>query len=682
MKVRILDPDLLEREAPRLGATVRAVVGPIASIEVPVAALDALARIPGVASVRPARSYRPTLDISVPDAGAGIALSPPKPDGSGVIVGIVDTGVDWTHADFRDPNGRSRILAAWDQTFPAGGLGCPAAYGFGRCYSMADFNAALEGGPSISFGDGYGHGTHVAGIAAGNGLAAANGVLPGTYAGVAPAADLLIVKVFTDTGAYAGDLLAAFAWIEDQASSAGRPFVINLSLGTDLGPHDGTEPEEIALDALLAEGIPGRAAAVAAGNARNSGIHVEAASSPGLVNDHPFLIPSYTPLSGADNDAIFADLWYEGGDSMTVSVLDAAGNVLAAAARGASSGLRCTSAGGIVVDATNVADPDNGDSEVFISIGDDGRCVPATAPPPGQTLKVRVGGVAAPRGGVYHIWSEAYLGPNPTHITFAPATESTLVGSPATARRVVALGAYVTRSCWPDADPNTAGPSCFATSAPIGAAASYSSNGPTRDGRSKPEIAAPGEWIAAALTSSKPTLPSYRRTPDGFHWTLRGTSMASPHVAGALALMLQLNPALDAVQAREKIVEGARADGYTGSVPNLVFGGGKTTVSTSRDALLKFVGEAAVNAAGTLTWAAEPHSVTYNVYRGELPGSLPSSYGTCLAWGLSATSFDDPALPSPRTGFFYLITGVEDGVEGSLGSDSEGSLRRNLSPCP
>jgi subtilisin family serine protease len=680
VRVRTDDPRGLPEAARGSHARVRAVVGGVASVEIPPASLTGLARLPGVISVKPARAYRPVLDISTADIGVPATEGLLGGTGEGVIVAVIDTGIDFRHPDFLNVDGSSRILAAWDQTDPnGGGLGCGGGLTFGRCWSKAALDADLAGGPAAGLVDNYGHGTHVAGIAAG--LDRSNG--PGSlYAGVATEADLLVVRVFNDDVLFVGDLPSAYAWIQTKAAAAGKPFVINMSLGTDLGPHDGTDPDEIALDALLAPGLAGRAAAVAAGNSRNDGIHTEGTVSGGTSNVHSFDLPSYTPLSGAGNDLLFLDLWHDGADQITVRVLRDDGVPLASAITGSATGPVCTPEGAVTIDATNAPDPDNGDNQVLILLSDDGSCAGSPPPIPGGTLQIEVEGIQTPGGGQYHLWSESYLGIFFSHIRFAAAVESTLVGSPACSLQAVSVGSYVTRQCWPNADPNSAGDTCFSLSAPVGDASGYSSNGPTRDGRLKPEIGAPGEWIAAALASVNSGIPPVRKTPDGLHWTLRGTSMAAPHVAGALAVLLQLNPALDAAQARGFLEQGGREDSFTGPVPNQLFGAGKMDLHASALALLKIVSGVEMDAGGILSWPAEPHSDTYNVYRGDLPGTFPASYGSCVASTLPAAGFDDPDAPAQDAGYFYLITGLEDGIEGSLGLDSSLAQRPNASPCP
>lgn len=678
-RVRTSDPEALRQQASRLGVVVRAVVGDVASVEVPEKALTALSSLQGVISIKPTRAYHLDNDVSTLEIGADAAAATYGGTGRGVIVAVIDTGLDFHHMDFRKADGTSRVLAAWDQTdLSGGGTGCPAGITFGRCWTKADFDAALAGGPAVPFVDGHGHGTHVTGTAAGNGRATSNGVPSGTYAGVATEADLVIVKVFTATALFVGDLTAAYSWVRDRAFAAGEPFVINMSLGSDFGPHDGTDPDEISLDAILAPGMAGRAAAIAAGNSRGRGIHTEGTAAVGSGSLSAFQIPSYTPSSGANNDVITFDLWYEGSDNLTVSVIDPFGLVLATATKGSSSGLLCTSSGGVVVNATNAMDPDNLDSEVVITISDSSSCAIPTPPPSGRSMSLLVSGVVLPAGGHYHIWTDGGLGPG-SLVSFSPAVESTLVGIPGTSLRATTAGSYVTRNCWPNADPNT-GQTCF--SSQIGPISNFSSNGPTRDGRLKPEVAAPGDRVLSSLSTNIAPPPLSQVASDGLHWSLRGTSMASPHVAGALAVVLQLNPTLDAVEARQMLIDGARADAFTGVVPNQLYGNGKLGVLTGAQAVLKLVEDLSADAAGRFTWTPEPHSSSYNVYRGNLPGSLPLSYGVCLDPGLIVSAFTDPETPAPGHGFFYLVTGMRNGIEGSLGFDSQGQERPNTSPCP
>ena len=168
------------------GCSVGAVIRDIATVRIPVDQLAAVTNMPEVGFVKYAPKRDLLLDLSVPEVG-GDVLHGMGYGGQGVIVGIVDTGIDWRHADFTNPDGSSRILYLWDQSDDVGPAPLPP-FDYGTLWTNAEINAALQGMGTVREVDSYGHGTHVAGIAAGNGLAL------GGFVGMAPLADLIIVK--------------------------------------------------------------------------------------------------------------------------------------------------------------------------------------------------------------------------------------------------------------------------------------------------------------------------------------------------------------------------------------------------------------------------------------------------------------------------------------------------------
>ena len=194
--------------------------------------------------------------------------------GRGVVVGIVDSGVEPTHPDLRGENGRSRIL--WWLDFSRGPLGrhpeleaelgCVGADGAGRCAVLdgADVEELLANGePTDDPGDALGHGTHVASLAAGSGRSSE----PPAYVGVAPEASFVIVRAMRPGGGiFDADILKAARFVFDRAEEASMPAVVNLSLGSDFGGHDGSSGLERGLESLVGPAFPGRAIVVAAGN--------------------------------------------------------------------------------------------------------------------------------------------------------------------------------------------------------------------------------------------------------------------------------------------------------------------------------------------------------------------------------------------------------------------------------
>ena len=166
-----------------------------------------------------------------------------KESGKGVLIGIVDSGIDYENPDFRNADGTTRIAALWDQTVETGLP--PAGYNVGTEFTSQQINAALQtAGREERFRlvpsrDISGHGTAVAGIAAGNG----RGSQGRRYRGVAPEAELLIVKMGIP-GEYGfprtTQLMRGVDYIIRKAEELKKPVAVNISFGNTYGSHDGT----------------------------------------------------------------------------------------------------------------------------------------------------------------------------------------------------------------------------------------------------------------------------------------------------------------------------------------------------------------------------------------------------------------------------------------------------------
>lgn len=187
--------------------------------------------------------------------------------GSGVLVAILDSGINYELPDFRKIDGSTRILRLWDQTIPGNP---PAGYYIGTEYTKDQINAALEGEENlVPSRDGSGHGTAVAGIAAGNGRGAA-----GEFRGVASESELLIVKL---GNARAGgfprttELMQALNYVVEVAEEQNMPLAVNLSIGNTYGSHDGTSLLERFIDDI--SGYGRTVICVGSGNEGNSAGH-------------------------------------------------------------------------------------------------------------------------------------------------------------------------------------------------------------------------------------------------------------------------------------------------------------------------------------------------------------------------------------------------------------------------
>jgi hypothetical protein len=540
------------------GVRVRTVLPGLVTADVPIRALPALAQLPGVVQIRAARLLRPTLDISTPEINANDVHSASPPNtGVGVVVGAVDTGVDFTHLDFVDEAGnRSRLLAIWDQTIsPQVGESSPSGYAYGVEYNRDQISDEVDGTPTgfVRERDTEGHGSHVLGIAGGDGSATGNGLPAGRFVGVAPGADLIMVKggntSFPDTG-----IVDGVSYVFGKASALGRAAVVNLSLGSDLGPHDGTDALERALDLLTGAG---KLLVVSAGNSADENNH-----SFGTVPPVASAMITFSVASGAGS--LYYDIWYDGTDTMDVRVNRPRDGPTEWV--GPDTTQTFDTKDGIIEVEGETLSPYNGDHEIFITISN-----PFGGPPSAGKWNLELRRNAGSTGtGGFHAWTEPGLG---TQFTSGFSADYT-IGPPATAVNVIAVGAYLTKTSWTNGNGST---SMYTSAPPIGQIATFSSRGPTRDGRWKPEVTAPGMGIASALSSQLSYPVSYlQQADDGVHWVLQGTSMSAPHIAGTVALMLYRDHDATVADVRANLEATARSDAYTGSsLPNTIWGYGK-----------------------------------------------------------------------------------------------------------
>ncbi len=497
-----------------------------------------LADDPRVVYVEASRPLRPSLDISVPEIGAPQVWDGPFGDrGQGVIVGVVDTGLDITHPAFRvdrDGDGYpegTRVLWLWDQTL--GGSHAEWGLGYGRVFSQDELSFfLLTDSPPTN--DTEGHGTHVTGIAAGG--------EPG-LSGVAPEASLVVVKTNFNTSG----VIDGIRFVFTVAEALGMPAVVNLSLGGHAGPHDGTSLFEQGVDESIAG--PGEVVVVAAGNEANDRIHVGAEVSSPVVWHIEVVKPSG-----------MAQFWSEASFSLEVIGPDGKRLEIAPGQEGT-----LTSAGGVIsVDNARYGpSPLNGAREIQLSW----QNLPAYS-------SIQLTFTPATGGGRLDGWIEST-----EYGRFLEGDSSYTIAEPGNARRVITVGAYVTRNRWTSqAGQETWGGTLWDL-------APFSSRGPTRDGRVKPDLCAPGAWILSARSRDYRPDPMYL-APDGKHAFMAGTSMAAPHVAGACALLLSWDPDLTWDELLAALEAGAQEDLYTGGLlPDDSWGYGKLYVPGAMDEL-------------------------------------------------------------------------------------------------
>ena len=538
-------------------------------VRVPLSRLNELKDLPGLTTADISHPFKLTLDDAMAEAGghtAHGAVAPPYPlsgaTGDGVFVGIIDSGIDHKHDDFKDAGGNTRISFIWDQT--VGGSG-PEGFNYGREWTATQIDANQS-----TQRDFDGHGTHVTGIAVGDGSATGNAQPQFQYIGVAPEAAILMVKsnLFTD------EIIDGVSYLSGKADDAGMPIAINMSLGSQFGPHDGTSPLALAMDDLSG---PGVILVASAGNESNSDVHAGTV----LTNNTPVELPlKVNPHSATTNsDYVWMEAWYPGDDDISFTITSPNGSHSVSAARGGSQQLN-TASGTLTIE-NGVASTVNGENHVCMILWDQAGTTPASGE--WSITMERRSSNAVP---VDVYIAQSTLNGNPPVFEGPLVTNSKLVGAPASADSVLAVGSYITKNSWVSIlgepaffypDPNNPN-----SPIPLNKLSLFSSPGPRRDGALKPDISAPGQGIVSAR-SEEATVDNSRLMPDGVHWINQGTSQASPMVTGTVALILERNPTYAMKEVREAITMSARSDNHTIGLPNSQWGYGKLSIDGAAD---------------------------------------------------------------------------------------------------
>jgi subtilisin family serine protease len=570
---RRLPAPRLRREGMQIGRT----LGPITTARLTADDVIRLARRPDVVGLSASPRNEP-LKEPVNDAAAGLSgirvlnnggLNGTSYTGEGVAACLIDSGIDIRHLDFRSlaDTTQSRIVSIWDQTLTARpGEGTPDArrdadfdgLRYGVEYQQSEIEDELDGTPSgaVRHADFTGHGTHVAGTFAGN-----SGADPlRRYTGMAPDARLIIVKTdYSSVG-----LLDGLAYCGEVAADEGLPVVANLSLGTDYGPHDGTLAQDVGIS-RWARAVPGRAVAIGAGNSADDGIHVSGQIRARESETVPFDVERYDARPGAKNDDVRINLWFDGDPQVSVDVRSPNGHVVSTSVGENAAGL--TPDGRVrIVQGVSTG---NGDLEVIVAVDDSIE----TRPPASGTWSIEVTN-PEPSPSRYHGW--LYYDTMPVAMQDGDAAYT--ITSPGSAITAITAGAYVHQYRWcadSDAGRDSA-PDCYQDARLDGtdALSAFSSHGPLRNGRIKPDLAAPGQVMASSYSRDFTSAAS-RVAPGGRHRYAFGTSMSTPVAAGAAALLLQENPSLTAQEIRTALTTGAAADEATGLGPNTRWGYGK-----------------------------------------------------------------------------------------------------------
>ena len=549
--------------------TVNSVSGEMVTAMIPVGRFEELTASGVCAIIDVGEKHQPTMDkarvnLGIDQIHEGTYL-PQGYDGSGVIVGIIDGGIEFCHPAFYDSTGTTlRVKRVWNQKDNTGVA--PDGFSYGSEYlTEAQMMAAGADDTLLS------HGSHTASIAAGCGAPHGDGT---AYKGIAPGADLVFVSSTLQTS----HIIDALNYIHSYAQSVGKPCVINMSFGSQVGPHDGTSIKDRFVTSLVEQNPDSLVIVASASNEGSSPIHLEKQFTPEDTLLTTAMV--YDLLQTNNNGTV--DIWGDENFSVALTLLNNDTHAQVDFTGFLSTGTDTSFVTYLLTDNNdtllcyfnlNQMDSYNHRYNATIQIG--------RIPIPHQViLTVRCNTVAT-----VHAWATKILLKSTSLVEGSMTGDSqyTIGGFGANSDAVISVGAYCTRLSY------TTYKGIFqqaSSSYELGNIAPFSSMGPTCDGRVKPDITAPGSVIAAACNRYDIYEGGLVGAYDTIMWNgqiekyiaISGTSMSAPMVTGIVALWLQHNPSLGIDSVRAILHRTAHNDRYTGNCitePSNVWGHGK-----------------------------------------------------------------------------------------------------------
>lgn len=498
--------------------------------------------------------------------------------GKGVVMGVIDSGIELDHPDFKDSTGNTRVMFVWDQGVPFNPNRQALTYNYGVEWD----SASIDNGTSThdDKANEFGHGSNVTGAAASNGLAS------GQFRGVAPEVNIIAVATDFNKPNWLQTVAEAVDYIYKKADALGMPCVINASIGRYSGSHDGKDIAARIIDALIKQKA-GRAFVCAAGNEGDRSFHVQQ----DITNDTAFTWFENNLSQWAGLGGFYYEVWSDTNDfsqlQFSIGADREANGVFSFRGRTNFSTIQnrlntvyndsiLSPSGNKIADVMTFAEESQGRYKLEIAIVN-----PDSA---NYLYRFEIAGT-----GKVDIWSSFALfrhndfrtGNLPSIAQFPPIQHykspdslQTIVSSFTCLPSVITVGNYSNRGTYTDVS------GTFRTTGRVPGEISFQSSlGPNRNNFLKPDVSSAGDFMfgsgrLATINAAINTEPA-KVSSDSLHWRNGGTSMASPTVAGMVALYLQMCPKASNSQIKVDLIASTKRDQFTGPAISFNYGNGK-----------------------------------------------------------------------------------------------------------
>lgn len=540
---------------------------------IPIDNLEKLAEIDEIASVSVARKMRPLNDkaraaTKVDEAHLGTDLSGAF-TGKDVVVGIVDVGLDYNHINFKDSDGNSRVKVAGKYNPNTGNT---------LIYNSASTIAKLTTDDET-----YSHGTHVAGIATGS-------YTTNNYYGMAPASDIVLYGLGEDMSD--ANILDGVKAVFDYAETVGKPAVVNLSLGGNAGPHDGSDEFCKSLDELIDDG---KIVLLAAGNEGGDGIHINNVFSQSSTTTPQFatLIDYYDLTYDCEVDA-----WSRGSEPFGIQFFIY--NTFSKTEVLTSSIFypTTTSSKQFTWSDSNLSTYFSGKIYAVGALRSANNCYQLYVSLDGDVTKsnYRIGvKYYGTQGTEINCWANLSEFINLDNSNYTKGSADMSFNNMGCGVDAITIGAYSAKREFSTYE----GYVYYYSDATVNDIAPFSSYGTDFNGVNHPTITAPGYTVVSSVNGFDETTVTYDKAylcdivsvsgdTRKYHWgDMAGTSMATPVATGTVALWLQADPELSPAEVRSIMKETATTDSYTASGNPIQWGAGKLNAQAGLIKILK-----------------------------------------------------------------------------------------------